>query len=484
MSAPQDMMMTLEQAFAWAGGTRLVGNGALPVARIHTDTRSLRPGDLFVALRGERFDANDFLVEARQSGAVAAIAHGGLEAAGLQGIEAPDTRAALAALAAGWRMQFSLPLVAVTGSNGKTTVTQMVATILRTAYGDAAFATQGNFNNDVGVPLTLLRLRDTHRAGVVELGMNHPGEIAVLAHITRPTVALVNNAQREHQEFMHSVEAVAHENGSVLTALPPDGVAVFPADDAFTPVWRSLAGARRCITFADGADAGADVYLEAADWTGDGWAVRAASPAGDLAFHLAVAGRHNVRNALAAAACALAAGVPPGAIGHGLAAFQPVKGRSRALSLPRAAGGVLTLVDDTYNANPDSVRAAIDVLAGLPGPRLLVLGDMGEVGDQGPAFHDEAGAYARERGIERVLALGTLAASTVERCVRDGGSAAHFDTFAALDAAVAQELPGHASVLVKGSRFMQMERVVQGIESRAAPQQENDLPENRDAASH
>jgi len=453
-------MMTLEQAFAWTGGTRLVGNGALPIARVHTDTRTLQPGDLFVALRGERYDANDFLADARASGAVAAIAHGGLETAGLQGIEVADSRAALAALAAGWRRQFGLPLVAVTGSNGKTTVTQMVASILRAAHGEAAFATQGNFNNDIGVPLTLLRLRGTHRAGVVELGMNHPGEIAVLAHIARPTVALVNNAQREHQEFMHTVEAVAHENGQVISALPESGCAVFPAGDEFTALWRTLAGRRTCLTFAETAADGADLWLRSAEWLGESWAVTAATPAGDIRFTLAVAGRHNLLNALAASACALAAGVAPEAVAAGLAAFAPVKGRSRAVRL-QLEGRPLTLVDDSYNANPDSVRAAIDVLASLPGPRLLVLGDMGEVGDQGPAFHAEAGAYAQARGIEAVHALGALCASV-------GAVARHFDTYAALEAAVLAALPQTASVLVKGSRFMQMERIVQAIEARAA----------------
>ncbi|MCZ2497895.1 UDP-N-acetylmuramoyl-tripeptide--D-alanyl-D-alanine ligase [Xylophilus sp. Kf1] len=455
-------MMTLQQAFAWTGGTRLVGNGELPIARIHTDTRSLQPGDLFVALRGERYDANDFLADARSSGAVAAIAHGGLQAAGLQGIEVADSRAALAALAAGWRQQFHLPLVAVTGSNGKTTVTQMVAAILRAAHGDAAFATQGNFNNDIGVPLTLLRLRDGHRAGVVELGMNHPGEIAVLAHIARPTVALVNNAQREHQEFMHTVDAVAHENGSVLSALPADGCAVFPAGDDFSALWRSLAGQRPCLTFAETAADGADLWLRSAEWQGEAWAVVAATPAGDIAFTLAVAGRHNLLNALAASACALAAGVDAAAIATGLAGFAPVKGRSRAVQL-RIAGRPVTLVDDSYNANPDSVRAAIDVLASLPGPRLLVLGDMGEVGDQGPAFHAEAGEYARARGIETVFTLGALCASVGARSV-------HFDHYAALETALLQALPHTGSLLVKGSRFMQMERAVSAVEALAARQ--------------
>ena len=458
---PVSQMMTLQQAFAWTGGKRLVGDGALPITRIHTDTRTLQPGDLFVALSGERYDANDFLPDARASGAVAAIANGGLEAAGLQGIEVADSRVALAALAAGWRNQFSLPLVAVTGSNGKTTVTQMVASILRAAHGDAAFATQGNFNNDIGVPLTLLRLRASHRAGVVELGMNHPGEIAVLAHMAQPTVALVNNAQREHQEFMHTVEAVAHENGHVISALPESGCAVFPAGDSFTPVWRSLAANRNCLTFAETRIDGADLWLRSAEWLGDAWSVVAATPAGDIGFRLGVAGRHNLLNALAASACALAAGVAPQAVAAGLGAFAPVKGRSRAVRLA-IAGRTVTLVDDSYNANPDSVRAAIEVLASLPAPRLLVLGDMGEVGDQGPAFHAEAGAFAAECGIEHVFTLGELCASV-------GRGAVHFDSYAALETAVLEAVPDVGSLLVKGSRFMRMERVVQAVEALAAP---------------
>lgn len=221
--------MTLQQVFAWIQSreprARLVGDGATPLARVHTDTRTLQPGDLFVALRGERFDAHDFLAQARASGAVAALAERGLQAAGLPGIEVPDSLQALGHLAAAWRAQFNLPLIAVTGSNGKTTVTQMIAAILQAHAQDAAFATRGNLNNAIGVPQTLLRLNASHRVGVVELGMNHPGEIALLARIAQPTVALVNNAQREHLEFMHTVQAVAEENGSVLAALPEDGVA-------------------------------------------------------------------------------------------------------------------------------------------------------------------------------------------------------------------------------------------------------------------
>ncbi|HKB52888.1 MAG TPA: Mur ligase family protein, partial [Ramlibacter sp.] len=237
-------MFTLAQALPWIRGGALAGDGGVAVGRVHSDTRSLQPGDLFVALRGERFDANEFLPEAQRKGAVAAIAERGRLPAGLPGIEVDDTKLALGDLAAGWRERFALPLIAVTGSNGKTTVTQMIAAILRSWKPGETLATEGNLNNDIGLPLTLLRLRPQHRVAVVELGMNHPGEIAYLAAICRPTVALVNNAQREHQEFMASVEAVARENGSVLPALSSTGVAVFPAGEEFTPVWLELAGPR------------------------------------------------------------------------------------------------------------------------------------------------------------------------------------------------------------------------------------------------
>ncbi|MCW5649814.1 MAG: UDP-N-acetylmuramoyl-tripeptide--D-alanyl-D-alanine ligase [Ramlibacter sp.] len=444
-------MMRLQDALTWLPGGRLVGEPATRVQRVHTDTRTLAPGDLFVALKGERHDANAFLADAARQGAVAAIAHHGMLPAGLPGIEVDDTRQALGALAAGWRSQFSLPLIAVTGSNGKTTVTQMIASILRAWRGEGALATQGNFNNDIGVPLTLLRLRATHQVGVVELGMNHPGEIAYLGRIARPTVALVNNAQREHLEFMATVEAVARENGEIIRALDARGVAVYPADEAFTSVWAGLAGERASLRF--GATAGADILLAGTEWTAGHWQVGVQTPAAALAYALHIAGRHNVRNSLAAVACALAAGAPLAAIRQGLEDFAPVKGRSRAFSVALGARQ-LTVVDDTYNANPDSVLAAIDVLAELPGPRLLVLGDMGEVGDEGPRFHAEVGAHARAAGIERLFTLG-------EQSRAMGGR--HFDDVDALNAAVRAELPATGSVLVKGSRFMKMERVVEAI---------------------
>ena len=454
-------MMTLQQAAGWLPQSRLQGDGNTPLLRVHTDTRTLQPGDLFVALQGDRFDANDFLAQARDAGAAAALCHAGrLDGLDWNGLEVADTRLALGQLAAAWRSQFRLPLIAVTGSNGKTTVTQMLASILAAAAGEAAFSTRGNLNNDIGVPMTLLRLRDTHRLAVVELGMNHPGEIAGLAAMAAPTVALVNNAQREHQEFMGTVEAVARENGCVISALPTDGIAVYPADEEFTPIWRELAGERPSLCFGEDAAWGAQVFATAVSWQGDHWQVEAATPQGALAFRLQVAGRHNIRNALAAVACAQAAGVALAQIAEGLSAFEPVKGRSRALQL-QWQGRPLTVVDDSYNANPDSVRAAIEVLRELPAPRVLVLGDMGEVGDQGEAFHIEIGQFAQQQGIEQLFTLGALA----RHAAGQHGAARHCGDSAQDMPALLQALPPvlaqAGSVLVKGSRFMQMERVIE-----------------------
>ena len=458
-------MFTLKQAHAWLPGSTLVGDGNTCVARVHSDTRTLQSGDLFVAIHGERFDANEFIAQAQVQGAAAALAHRGRIPAGFAGLEVDDSKLALGRLAAAWRAQFALPLIAVTGSNGKTTVTQMIASILRAWQPQATLATQGNLNNDIGLPLTLLRLQAMHRVGVIELGMNHPGEIDYLARIARPTVALVNNAQREHQEFMATVKAVALENGSVFAAMDAKGVAVYPAGDEFTALWSGLAAPRASIAFGDGAD----ISLAGSAWKQGHWAVSVATPAGQLAYELHIAGRHNVRNSLAAVACALAAGAPLAAIAQGLQSFTPVQGRSRALQL-RLGERSVTLVDDTYNANPDSARAAIDVLAELPGPRLLVLGDMGEVGDQGPQFHREVGDYARERGIDALFTLGEQAA---------GMGGRHFGDVDALNAAVLAQLPGVASVVVKGSRFMKMERVVQAI---TAHEQAANVGANSDAA--
>lgn len=457
-------MMTLAQAHALLPGSVLVGDRSTAFQRVHSDTRTLRAGDLFVALRGDRFDAHDFLPQAAAAGAVAALAERGLSPA-LPGLQVADALRALQQLASAWRARFHLPLIAVTGSSGKTTVTQMIATILHAWLGEGALATAGNFNNHIGVPLTLLRLRQDdsfwHRAAVLELGMNHPGEIALLARMVQPTVVLLNNAQREHQEFMSGVQAVAQENGSAIAALGPAGTAVLPADDACMPLWRELAGARKVVTFAlDGAAAAADVTSQA-EWlrAAGHWALTLHTPAGEATTTLALPGRHNVANALAATACALAVGAPLSAIAQGLAAFEAVAGRSRVLAW---RGG--TLIDDSYNANPDSVLAAIDLLAALPAPRWLLLGDMGEVGAQGPQFHAEVGAHARARGIEHLWAAGAL-------CKHVGAHRDFSDTAALVQALqqVPSLRPAASSVLIKGSRFMKMEQVVHALQALQTP---------------
>jgi UDP-N-acetylmuramoyl-tripeptide--D-alanyl-D-alanine ligase len=368
--------MTLAQAATVLGG-ELRGSD-VRFSSVCTDSRTLKSGDLFVALRGERYDGHDFVAKAAAAGAVAALidrAHTQLATLPVAAVD--DTTVALGALAAHWRRQFVMPLVAVAGSNGKTTVKEMIAACLRAHFGDeAVLATRGNLNNHIGLPLTLLTLREAHRVGVVEVGMNHPGETAELAKIAAPTIAVINNAQREHQEFMRSVADVADEHASLIQALPVDGIAVINADDAHAGVWRKAAAQRRVRDFGLSQKAAVSAVCE----------LRAASahlavrtPEGAAALELPLAGEHNARNALAAIAAATAAGATLESCVRALSGFAAVKGR---LQIKRSRQGAL-LIDDTYNANPDSVRAAIDVLARAPGRKLLVLGDMGEVGDQG-----------------------------------------------------------------------------------------------------
>ncbi|MGI2323562.1 MULTISPECIES: UDP-N-acetylmuramoyl-tripeptide--D-alanyl-D-alanine ligase [unclassified Methylococcus] len=445
--------MNLGELAKHVPGAKLSGDAETSFDGVSTDTRAIRPGSLFFALRGDRFDAHDFIADAVGGGAAALVVERRIDTL-LPQIIVPDGRRALGAAAAAWRAQFDVPLIAVAGSNGKTTVTQMIAAILAAAFGEERrLATRGNLNNDVGLPLMLFELKAGHRIAVLELGMNHPGEIAYLANLARPTVALVTNAQREHQEFMASVEATAHENGSVIAALPTDGTAVFPADDPCAGIWRKLAGTRRVIDFARRGTATVSGTFR----TSAGFAeVSITTPAGCWQANLPLAGEHNVHNALAATAAALAAGVPPEAIRRGLESFRPVAGRGVQLRTRTGA----RLIDDTYNANPDSVRAAIDVLAGFPQPRILALGDMGEVGVHGPEFHREIGRYARERDIDTLLALGELSSETVRTF---GTSGHHFGTMDQLIAALASADRPEATLLVKGSRFMQMERAVKAL---------------------
>jgi UDP-N-acetylmuramoyl-tripeptide--D-alanyl-D-alanine ligase len=436
---------------------------ALHVDAVSTDSRALPNDALFVALAGERFDGHRFV---DQIPALAVLVNDGHGAAALPSIAVADTRRALGDLAAGWRARFKLPVIAVTGSNGKTTTKEMIAAILAVALGEGdRCATRGNFNNDIGVPLTLLDLRTHHRVAVVELGMNHPGETARLAEITKPSIALVVNAQREHQEFMRSVAAVADEHALAIHALADDGVAVFPAGDPYTDVWRHAAGKRRvvdflCVTARDDAMGEKHeaavvgrAYLGLEDTI-----LHIDTPSDALTARLAVPGMHNARNATAAAAACVAAGIELGAIREGLEAFRPMRGRSQRMVIR----GRTVLIDDSYNANPDSMLAVIDLLSSHAPPRLLVMGDMGEVGDEGSRFHAEIGEHARSQGVEAVYALGAATRGSIDAF---GTGGRHFDAIEALIVAVQQWAEANASgaIVVKGSRFMQMERVVAAL---------------------
>ncbi len=446
-------MMSLREA-ATAIGARLIGKD-VRFDSVSTDSRTLERGALFIALRGERFDGRRFIGAAKERGAAAAIVEDPDASQGkLPFLVVENSRLALGRLATRWRERFDIPLVAVIGSNGKTTVKEMIAAILREHFGQAhALATEGNLNNDIGLPLTLLKLRRNHRAAVVELGVNHPGETATLAAIASPTVALINNAHREHQEFMKGVAEVAREHGAVFAAMRPEGTGVINADDEFSGYWRGLLAGRRVRDF--GLEKPAQVGGRHR-FTHFGSEIDLRTPQGATRVELHVDGRHNVLNAFAAAASALAAGASLEAVARGLAAFRPVGGRTQR----RTASSGTKLIDDSYNANPDSVRAAIDVLAAEGGAKILLLGDMGEVGERGVEFHQEIGRYARERGIDRLFTVGELSSVCVAAF---GEGARHFDTVEALIAAAQAELRPRTTMLVKGSRFMRMERVVAAL---------------------
>ena len=445
-------LLAVEKAVAG----RLVGNNT-HFSGVTTDSRQLRSGELFIALRGENFDGHQFVATAAEHGAAAAVVDvdglDSLKDCGLPLVVVSDTRLALGALAADWRSRFDLPLVAVTGSNGKTTSKEMIASILKAAFGDAVLSTQGNFNNDIGLPLTLLGLDATHRAAIIEMGMNHPGEIGYLTGIARPTVALVTNAQRAHLAGMGSIESIAVEKGSVFSGLSAQGVAVFNAEDGWADIWRTQSAGCQTMTFA--LEAEADVT---GSYLAHGLENHLTISAQDehIEVALALPGAHNARNALGAAAAALAAGVPLTAVRDGLTAFRGIKGR-----LQRRAGlNGSTLLDDSYNANPDSVRAGIDVLAATVGKKILVLGDMGEIGDMAGQFHDEVGGYAKSQGVDCLLALGDTSALAAHNF---GGGGQHFKKIESLIEALAGELTGETTVLIKGSRFMRMERVVEAV---------------------
>ncbi len=504
-------MMLLSQAAQVLGGT-IIG-ADVEFNAVSSDSRAITPGDLFVALQGPNFDGSAFVTGAAQSGAVAAMVN---QKSGIRNQESrikdqgarrgtsssvlspqssvplllvEDTRLALGHLAAHWRAQFAIPVVAVTGSNGKTTVKEMLASILRAATksrtadvpsacgrdvrgpsDDAVLATAGNLNNDIGVPLTLLKLRAVHRYAVIEMGMNHSGEIDYLTQLARPDVAIVNNAGSAHLAGLGSVEAVAHAKGEIFNGLSPQGIAIINADDEYAPLWRELAGKRAAIEFGLGKNVAvlrqggtegsghppAYPLRVHAQWhpQDHGAQIEVNTPQGSFSALLQVPGIHNVRNALAATAAALALHIPLPAIAAGLEKFPGIAGRMQR----KAALHGAVLIDDSYNANPSSLRAALKVLAQATGKKILVLGDMGELGDDAARLHSEIGAEARRMGVNQLLALGEL---TLYTAYEFGAGATHFEHIEDLIAALEQDLDVDTTVLVKGSRFMKMERVVQ-----------------------
>jgi UDP-N-acetylmuramoyl-tripeptide--D-alanyl-D-alanine ligase len=444
-------MMDLREA-ARATGGRAYHDLATRFSGVTTDSRAVAPGDLFVALKGERFDGNAYVGEAMARGAVAAVTSRLVPgAAPIAQVVVEDTRLALGRLAGHWRARFALPLVALTGSNGKTTVKEMLRSILVAHCGapPMVLATEGNLNNDIGMPLTLLRLREEHHFAVIEMGMNHAGEIDYLTRIAQPNVALVNNAQRAHVGILGSVEAIARAKGEIYAGLKASGIAVVNADDPFAGYWKGLNGERRVVTF--GLSEGADVRA-----TVDGEQVRFVTPVDAFAVRPQVAGEHNVRNALAACAAAHALEIPPHAMQDGLSHFTGVPGRLQR----RPARSGATVIDDSYNANPESTKAAVRVLAAQPGRRVFVMGDMGELGACADAMHAEVGAFAREAGIDVLLALGAASRHAVQAF---GAGARHFDDVAALTEEAGHEAARGATILVKGSRFMRMERVADAL---------------------
>lgn len=438
---------------ARAVGGRLFGEN-IEVQGVSTDTRSIAAGQLFVALRGEQFDAHDFLDDALRGGAAALmLSQSDRAPAGVPAVLVDDTRLALGRMAAAWRRSFDIPVLAVTGSNGKTTTKEMIAAILKVAYGDAVLATRGNLNNDIGLPLTLLGLTAQHRVAVIEMGMNHPGEIEWLAGIGAPTVAVVTNAQRAHLAGMGDLDGVAEEKGRIYRGLVAGGTAVINADDTYAAYWQGLVPGRKVLRY--GVEREAEVRGRLVQQGLDSTLMLTAN--GETReISLQLPGRHNAMNALAAASVCLAAGVALADVAVGLSAFAGVKGR-----LERKAGlnGALVL-DDTYNANPDSVCAGIEVLAATIGRKILVLGDMGEVGAAAAQYHDEVGGYAKSHGVDLLFALGEQA-QVAARNFGEGGR--HFPNVDALLAALKPVLNAGVTVLVKGSRFMKMERVVEAL---------------------
>ncbi len=447
------MERTLRDAARVAGGT-LRGEDHRYGA-VATDSRTLKPGALFVALRGPNFDGRDFLAAAAARGAIGAIVDRAVEHA-LPQIVVADALVALQSISKAWRAEFSIPIVAVAGSNGKTTAKEMIAAIL--SRMGVCMATHGNLNNHIGVPVTLMRLEASHRSAVVEMGANRIGDVAELTRLARPTVGLITNAGAEHLEGFGNLDGVAQGEGEMVSQLEPGATAVINADDAYAGYWRGIATARRIVTFGVHADADfmakdTELSIERGEFA---TRFTLQCPLGTRLIVLKAGGAHNIGNALAAAAAASAAGASLEEIAAGLGDFRAVAGRLQL----KAGARDSWIIDDSYNANPSSVRAGLEVLRSLPGQTWLVLGDMAELGEYAQDSHAHMGSYARDCGIKRLFALGPQSSRAVETF---GAGAEWFSDADSLTRRLQAELIPGVTVLIKGSRVNRLERVVQAL---------------------
>ena len=445
------MMRLSEAALATRG--QLIG-ADVEFCCVRTDSRAIKKGQLFVALKGENFDGHEYAAQSLEQGASAVLVSKASNVSPAVVVE--DTRLALGDLASHWRAKFDMPVVAITGSNGKTTVKEMLAAILKVATADDAsvLATQGNLNNDIGLPMTMLNLGKQHRYAVLEMGMNHTGELSYLSNLAKPNVALVNNAGTAHIGELGSLEAIANAKGEIFEGLADGGTAIINADDVFANLWKNLASKHQQVTFGLKAKADVTAKYELHAASSD---LELIAPNGTVKFTLPAPGLHNVSNALAAASAALALNVLLENIATGLSNFAGVKGR---LQTKQGFAGA-KVIDDTYNANPMSMKAAIDVLKASAGQRIFVMGDMAELGADAASMHAEIGAYAKTAGIEKFYALGELTKNAVTSF---GANAMHFETIEALAESLKKMMNAETTVLVKGSRSMRMERVVDAIQ--------------------
>jgi len=426
-------------------------NSASTFKGVSIDTRTLQPGNLFVAIKGERVDGHLYIADAETKGASGLVVERKVDSP-LPQIIVPNSIAALGQIATFWRNQFSLPFIGLTGSNGKTTLKNMVASILSAEcdISDFVLSTQGNLNNDIGVPLTLFRLNKRHRYAVIEMGMNHFGEIEYLSKMVRPNIAIITNAAGAHTEFVGNVEGVARAKSEIFTGLTPDGIAILNADDAHFEYWHKLIGDHKYITFGLGDTA----HVNSRIVNQSEFVLQ--TPMGEIFISLSLLGKHNIVNALAASAAALALGVDLDVIKTGLENVSAVPGRMHQYHLANN----INIIDDAYNANPFSLQAAVDTLSVLPGRKILVLGDMKELGPKENELHAECGLKIKKAGIDHLLTFGKLSEAT---SAAFGANSQHFTQIDPLVTTLKSLLQNNTTVLVKGSRSMKMENIIAQI---------------------